>query len=155
MKSISLLLTCLIVLLTASCGDKTVSPVQSPGPEAKIVGDWLWQESCGGIAGICFDTSSVGGIGMLFTADGKFYRYCDVCDPIEGVVYEIKQKPSFFYGPDTIVTVIELTYGDTGFVDQIITHLDDSMLSIQGDCIDCYFSTFSKIRTAGPIIVGP
>ena len=156
MKANAVLLTFFSILLATSCGDKAVTPNQPPEFELeKIVGDWFWKESCGGIEGNCFDTSISTGIGISFRENGTFFGFCDLCDPLDGIVYKIKKKPSFSFGPDTIVTAIELTHEDSKFVDLIITHLDDSRLTVIEDCADCYMMTYSRIRITDPVIVDP
>ncbi len=145
MKSISVLLFCLAILLITSCSDKPVSPTQPPDTEAQIVGDWLWLESCGGIAGNCIDTSILGNMGISFTKDGIFYGWCDVCDPLP-LDYKIEQKKSYSYGPDTIVTAIVFMHEDITIVDLIIKQLDDSGLTVLEDCGDCYESVYSRIQ---------
>ena len=155
MKANAILLTLFVFSLVTSCSEKVVGPPELPGAESQLIGDWLWLESCGGIDGNCFDTSSLPNQGISFMNDSMFFSWCDLCDPMEGIVYKIKNKPSFSFGPDTIVTAIELTHENTEFVDLIITHLDDSGLTVMEDCADCYVTSYSRIRTSDITIVDP
>ena len=148
------LVTCLAILIATSCDDKGVTPYQPSETETQIIGDWLWQKSCGGIAGTCTDSSALGSEGITFTKEGLFYRWCDVCYPLE-LEYSIVQKTSYIYGSDTIVNI--LVIGSTSVIlsELIIRQLDDSGLTLVQDCADCYENYYSRIRTTVPIIVGP
>ena len=146
MKANAILLTFFAIFITTSCSDKAVEPIQPPEIELeKIVGNWFWLESCGGITGICFDTSGFGSEGISFTKDGIFDRWCDVCYPLP-IDYKIEQKTSYFYGPDTIVTAIVFIHEDVTIVDLIIKQLDDNGLTVIEDCGDCYESVYSRIN---------
>ena len=154
MRAIVFLVTCLAILITTSCGDKAVTTYQPSGTETQIIGNWLWQESCGGIAGICTDSSAFGSEGISFTKDGISFGWCPVCDPLYSD-YKIVQKISYYYGSDTIVTAIEREYEDVNFVDLIIKQLDDTALTLIQDCGDCYVTSYSRIRTTDITIVDP
>jgi len=154
MRTTSILLTFFTILLATSCSDKSLEPIQPPDYEAKIVGDWLWLESCGGIAGVCNDSTAFGSEGISFTKDGISYGWCPVCDPLYSD-YKIVQKISYYYGSDTIITAIEREYEDVNFVDLIIKQLDDSTLTLIQDCGDCYVTSYARIRINDPIIVDP
>ena len=154
MKTTLVLLTCLIILIAASCGDKAVTPYQPSETETQIIGNWLWQESCGGIAGTCTDSSTFGSEGITFTKEGLSFQWCPVCYPLL-VDYKIVQKKSYTYGQDTIVTAIVRTFEDSPLIDLIIKQLDDTALTLIQDCGDCYVTSYSRIRTSDPIIVGP
>lgn len=151
MRAIIFLVTCLAILIATSCGDKAVTPNQLSETETQIVGNWFWLESCGGFAGKCISPSVIGSDGVDFSKEGKIYYWCDVCTFPKLLDYKIEQKTSGIYGPDTIVTVIVIT-GDeqvspgltVQLPDLIIKHLDDSGLTVQEDCIDCYESVYSK-----------
>ena len=155
MKSKSFLLICLATMLTAACGDKAVTPYQPSGTETQIIGNWLWLESCGGIGGNCEDSSGFGDEGISFGKDGSFLHWGTLIDPMDGIEYNIEQKTSYFYGPDTIVTAIVFKHENATFVDLIIKILDDNSLTVVQDCTDCYMMTYSRIRTTDPTIVGP
>ena len=154
MKANALLVTCLAIFITTSCGDKAVTPTQPSQAETQIVGQWLWQESCGGIAGICNDSSVFGAQGITFTEEGLSFQWCPVCDPLF-IDYKIVQKKSYTYGSDTIVTAIERKYENDVLVDFIIKQLDDTGLTLIEDCGDCYVTTYSRIRATEPVIVIP
>lgn len=154
MRAIVFLVTCLAILITTACGDKAVTPYQPSETETQIIGNWLWQESCGGIAGICTDSSAFGSEGISFTKDGVSFGWCPVCDPLYSD-YKIVQKKSYTYGSDTIVTAIERKYENDVLVDFIIKQLDDTGLTLIEDCGDCYVTTYSRIRATEPVIVIP
>ena len=154
MRAFVFLVTCLAILITTSCGDKAVTPYQPSETETRIIGNWLWQESCGGIAGTCTDSSAFGSEGISFTKDGIFYAWCDVCDPLE-LEYSVVRKKSYIYGPDTIVDMLVIGSTSMFYPQQIIRHLDDSSLTLVQDCFDCYENYYSRIRTTDPIIVDP
>ena len=154
MRAIVFLVTCLAILITTSCGDKAVEPIQPPDIDARLIGNWFWLESCGGIAGTCTDSSAFGSEGISFTKDGIFYAWCDVCDPLE-LEYSVVRKKSYIYGPDTIVDMLVIGSTSMFYPQQIIRHLDDSLLTLVQDCFDCYENYYSRIRTTDPIIVDP
>ena len=143
MRTNALLVTCVAILFTTSCGDKPVAPYQPSETETLIIGDWFLLETCGGIGGIC--TVPHMNDGVSFTTEGKIHYSCDVCYflPLD---YRIEQKTSLIYGPDTIVTVIVITSDHSILPELIIEHLDDSALTVQEDCIDCYESVYSRNR---------
>lgn len=156
MKANAILLTFFAIFITTSCGDKAVEPIQPPEIELeKIVGNWLWLESCGGIDGNCEDSSGFGDDGISFGKDGSFFAWGTLIDPMDGIEYNIEQKTSFIFGPDTLVTAIVFKHESVTFTDWIIKILDDNSLTIVRDCADCYMSTYSRIQTTDPIIVGP
>ena len=148
------LVTILAILITTSLRDKALTSYQPSETETQIIGDWLWQESCGGIAGGCTDNSPLPKLGITFTKDGIFYAWCDVCDPLE-LEYSVVRKKSYIYGPDTIVDMLVIGSTSMFYPQQIIRHLDDSSLTLVQDCFDCYENYYSRIRTTDPIIVDP
>ena len=154
MKANAILLTLFVFSLVTSCSEKVVGPPELPGAESQLIGDWLWLESCGGIAGVCNDSSAFGSEGISFTKDGISFGWCPVCDPLYSD-YKIVQKKSYTYGQDTIVTAIVRTFEDSPLIDLIIKQLDDTALTLIQDCGDCYVTSYSRIRTTDPTIVGP
>ena len=155
MKANALLLTCLVFFIATSCDDKGVTPYQPSETETQIIGNWLWLESCGGIDGNCEDSSGFGDDGISFGKDGSFFAWGTLIDPMDGIEYNIEQKTSFIFGPDTIVTTIVFKHKNVTFVDWIIKILDDNSLTVVRDCADCYESTYSRIRITDPTIAGP
>ena len=152
MKANAFLLTCLAIIITTSCGDKALEPTQPPNIETKLIGNWFLLESCGGIDGKC--TVPYSGESVSFTTDGKIHYLCDVCFflPYD---YKIEQKTSLIYGPDTIVTVIVIFGDEPVLPELIIKSLNDSGLTVQEDCADCYESFYSRFRITNPFIVVP
>ncbi|MEE8404812.1 MAG: hypothetical protein V3S17_05430 [candidate division Zixibacteria bacterium] len=154
MKTTLVLLTCLIILIAASCDDKGVEPNPLSEAETQIIGNWLWLESCGGIDGNCTDTSAFGTEGITFTKEGLSYQWCPVCFPLLAD-YKIVRKTSYTYGQDTIVTAIVRTFEDSPLIDLIIKQLDDTGLTLIQDCGDCYVTSYSRIQTTDITIVDP
>ena len=155
MKANAFLLTLFTFLLATSCSNKALEPIQPPDYEAEIVGDWLWLESCGGIAGNCEYSTEFPQEGISFGENGSFFAWGTLIDPMDGITYKIVQKISYSYGQDTIVTAIERRHETQTFVDLIIMQLDDNGLMFIRDCGDCYMSTYFRIRTTDITIVDP
>ena len=145
MKTTSFLLICLALILVTSCSDKGIEPIQTTDIEAKLIGNWLWLESCGGIDGKCLRPPYIGKEGLSFDKDGKSFYWRD--DGFPSILdYKIEQKTSLVYRPDTIVTVIVFISESVVIQDLIIKQLDDSGLTVIEDCIDCYESVYSKTQ---------
>ena len=124
----------LIVLLLASACDSPDGPQSHP-----IVGTWLWDQSCGGIAGWCYYADSVDYSQYLHFSERTYTMYRDD-SLLHSGAYRITREA---IRPDDTVEVVTLQHND---IQMIISKLTEDSLHLSDLCYDCYFHVYHRLH---------
>jgi len=135
----------LLLLLSAGCHK------DQPAPDDKLVGDWQWVRSVGGLTGKQVEKPPVGSEYLFrFTRDGYWSQcYNSTCgDPTP---YTLQQEKSLLFGDERLVLTLRrkiyLAPPDKGFhiiLDRYLVREMGDTLRIANDAPDGYGETYFR-----------